>query len=87
MYIHVANRRVNIWDLKVCLCRELLCTLLGVSFVGGSTYYTELLHIFCVMTCYAGNWVGKVVSDMKTRVEDPDNTMRLYLYSAVRRSL
>ena len=27
------------------------------------------------------------MSDMKTRVEDPDSATRLYLYSAVRRSI
>ena len=33
----------------------------------------------------SGNWLGKVLEDMKYRKADPQEDMRLYLYSAVRK--
>ena len=41
------------------------------------------VHVL-VLFVYVGNWVSKVVSDMKSKRDDPKSDVKLYLYSAVR---
>lgn len=37
-----------------------------------------------VLSVHTGNWVRKVVDDMKTKKENSKEDIKLYLYSAVR---
>ena len=46
-------------------------------------YVRVHVHVL-VLFMYVGNWVSKVVSDMKSKRDDPKSDIKLYLYSAVR---